>query len=227
MPDRFPSNTIPRSVQYFWCRCSCLLLMLSLAAAAHGVSPEPAVNDNGLAIPSAENILATLQPAHPRVMARPETFDDLKALIRKGGLPAQIYVEIKKSADQHLSAPVSKYEKPDGRRLLSVSRRVLDRVRTLAMVYRLEDDPRYADRAWRELEAAAAFQDWNPSHFLDTAEMTHAFALGYDWLYDCWSEDQRRVLREAVVSKGLREGLRVYESRKGWPRRSWALARPG
>ena len=104
-----------------------------------------------------------------------------------GGLPARIYAEVKKSADKILAAPVSKYEKPDGRRLLSVSRRVLDRVRTLALVHRLEGDPRYADRAWKELEAAAAFPDWNPAHFLDTAEMTHAFALGYDWLYDRWT----------------------------------------
>ena len=150
-------------------------------------------------------------------MAEPGTFDALKTLVGKGGLPARIYGDIKKSADRILSAPVSKYEKPDGRRLLSVSRRVLDRVRTLAMVYRLERDPRYANRAWKELEAAAGFQDWNPAHFLDTAEMTHAFALGYDWLYDRWAEDQRRVLREAIVSKGLREGLKVYESGRGWP----------
>ena len=138
--------------------------------------------------------------------------------MRGGGLPARIYAEVKKSADQTLAAPVSKYEKPDGKRLLSVSRRVLDRVRTLALVYRVEGDSRYADRAWKELEAAAAFPDWNPSHFLDTAEMTHAFALGYDWLYERWSEEQRRVLREAIVSLGLRPGLKVYDSEKGWPR---------
>jgi hypothetical protein len=32
--------------------------------------------------------------------------------------------------------------------------------------------------------AAAAFSDWNPSHFLDVAEMTAALAIGYDWLYE-------------------------------------------
>ena len=94
----------------------------------------------------------------------------------------------------------------------------LDRVRTRALASRIEGDPRYADRAWQELVAAAAFPDWNPSHFLDTAEMTHAFALGYDWLYERWTADQRQVLREAIVSKGLREGLKVYDSKKGWPR---------
>jgi hypothetical protein len=170
------------------------------------------------AVPPADKILATLRPEHPRVLATSQTFEAVRASVRGERLPARIYAEVKKSADQTLSVPVSKYELPDGKRLLSVSRRVLDRVRTLALVHCVEGDPRYADRAWKELEAAAAFPDWNPPHFLDTAEMTHAFALGYDWLYGHWSEQQRRVLREAIVSLGLRLGLKVYDSKKGWPR---------
>ena len=210
--------TADSAVSPFWSRRFCLLLILSLAATGSGAPTEQTANDNRPAVPPPEKILATLRLEHPRVMVEPGTFDAMKALVRGEGLPARIFGDVKKSADQLLSAPVSKYEKPDGRRLLSVSRRVLDRVRTLALVNRLEGDPRYADRAWKELEAAAGFQDWNPAHFLDTAEMTHAFALGYDWLYDRWTEDQRQVLREAIVSKGLREGLKVYESKKGWHR---------
>ncbi len=38
-------------------------------------------------------------------------------------------------------------------------------------------------RALEELRAARVPSDWNPSHFLDVAEMSHAFAVGYDWLY--------------------------------------------
>ena len=72
---------------------------------------------------------------------------------------------------------------------------MLHRVYTLALLYRLDGDQRYAERAWQELEAAAQFQDWNPRHFLDTAEMTHAFAIGYDWLYDVWTPEQRATLR--------------------------------
>ena len=218
MPTPPQSTTARSAVLLFWIHRFCLPPILSLAATVSAFPLEQPADDNNVTVPPAENILATLRTEHPRVMAEPGTFEALKTLIGKGGLPARIYGNIKKSADQILSAPVSKYEKPDGRRLLSVSRRVLDRVRSLALVSRLEGDPRYADRAWKELEAAAAFPDWNPAHFLDTAEMTHAFALGYDWLYDRWTEDQRRVLREAIVSKGLREGLKVYESKKGWPR---------
>ncbi len=190
------------------------------AASASTGSPADRTSADGspLTLPEPDKILATLRPDHPRVMARPETFAGIKSLVAQGGLPATLYAQAKASAGQILTTPASEYEIPDGRRLLSVSRRVLDRVRTLALVGRLEGDPRYADRAWIELEAAARFPDWNPAHFLDTAEMTHAFALGYDWLYDRWTEDQRRVLREAIVTQGLRPGLKVYDSKAGWPR---------
>jgi hypothetical protein len=92
-------------------------------------------------VPPPEKILATLRPEHPRVMAVPATFDAVRAAVRGGGLPARIYAEVKKSADQTLAAPVPTYEKPDGKRLLSVSRRVLDRVRTLALVYQRGGGP--------------------------------------------------------------------------------------
>ena len=61
----------------------------------------------------------------------------------------------------------------------------------------------YAKRAEKEMLAAANFSDWNPSHFLDVGEMTVAFAIGYDWLYDWLSEDSRAKIEEASLNKGL------------------------
>ncbi len=202
-----------------WCGCVCVSLGLTLAAAEPRPPAEtgPAA-DTADVVQTPENILATLRPTHPRVLVTPRTWDSLRAAVRAGGLPARIYADAKRSADRILTASVSKYEKPDGKRLLGVSRQVRDRVRVLALVCQMENDERYARRAWQELEAAAAFPDWNPPHFLDTAEMTHAFALGYDWLYDRWSDAQRRVLRTAIATLGLRPGIKVYDSKKGWPR---------
>jgi hypothetical protein len=47
--------------------------------------------------------------------------------------------------------------------------------------------------------AVAAFADWNPSHFLDTAEMTAGLALGYDWFADL-SAATRATVRQAMIS---------------------------
>jgi hypothetical protein len=89
-------------------------------------------------------------------------------------------------------------------------------VYTLALLYRLDGKKQYLERALRELRAAADFKDWNPSHFLDTAEMTHAFAIGYDWLYPALSTEDRAWIRAAIVEKGLNPALTAYEAQAFW-----------
>ncbi|MFQ6035073.1 MAG: heparinase II/III family protein, partial [Sedimentisphaerales bacterium] len=52
---------------------------------------------------------------------------------------------------------------------------------------------------------------WNPSHFLDTAEMSHAVGLGYDWLYYYLDAKTRKKIMAGLIKNGLEPGLRVYE----------------
>jgi hypothetical protein len=162
------------------------------------------------------NPLATLKREHPRLYATAPQFAEVKQRIAANPQLAKWQDALRRDAAKLLTAPPSRYEIPDGKRLLATSRRVLDRVMLLGWIYRIEGDRKYADRAWRELEAAANFKDWNPSHFLDTAEMTHAFAVGYDWFYEVWTPDQRATLRTAIVEKGFKPGLTVYQRKSGW-----------
>jgi hypothetical protein len=66
--------------------------------------------------------------------------------------------------------------------------------------------------------AAAACPDWNPSHFLDTAEMSAALGIGYDWLFDVLAADERKAIRAAILEKGLAPGLECYRGKAkfGW-----------
>jgi hypothetical protein len=48
--------------------------------------------------------------------------------------------------------------------------------------------------------------------------MTHAFAIGYDWLYDVWTPEQRAELQQAIVEKGLKAALPLYRAHSGWTR---------
>ena len=165
------------------------------------------------------DVLATLKRSHPRLMADERTFASLKRLIESEPAAKRCYQAVREDADNILKEAPSIYEIPDGLRLLSVSRRVKERVQALALVYRLEGGQRYRDRAWKELETAAQFKDWNPKHFLDTAEMTYAFALAYDWLFADWTASQRQTLRQAIVTLGLKPGMAVYASANGWHKR--------
>ncbi|MFO0958526.1 MAG: hypothetical protein U0800_14045 [Isosphaeraceae bacterium] len=47
--------------------------------------------------------------------------------------------------------------------------------------------------------------------------MTHACAIGYDWFHAGLVENQRRVVREAIVAKGLQPGLKVYRGQGADP----------
>lgn len=166
--------------------------------------------------PSSTEILAKLSKDHPRLLAKKADFSALRKKVAAQPEVGRWAAEIRKDADKLLGAEPSKYVIPDGKRLLATSRRVFDRTVTLGMAFRLSGDVRYRERLWRELDAAAKFKDWNPSHFLDTAEMTAAFAIGYDWLHAEWTPAQRAALRMAIVEKGLKTSLDVYRRNRWW-----------
>jgi heparinase II/III-like protein/uncharacterized protein DUF4962 len=159
--------------------------------------------------------LKTLRPSHPRLMVTAEQFDQLKQVIKTDDLAGRWEKKLLADAEKMLGAPPVEHVLI-GPRLLDKSRTALSRVSTLAALYRLTGDKRFADRAKKELFTVAAFKDWNPSHFLDVAEMTNAVALGYDWLYDELSPQERATLRRAIVELGLKPGLVVYKKNNWW-----------
>jgi len=160
-------------------------------------------------------MLNTLRKEHPRLIVLNSDLPGIKKLININPDANSIYSKLKIEADQLMNEPPVEY-KLVGPRLLGVSRRCVRRIYTLATMYRLEMDKKYLKRAIAELLSAAGFKDWHPEHFLDTAEMTHALAIGYDWLYDDLTDEERRVIREAIIQKGLMPAQEAYEEKQKW-----------
>lgn len=201
-----------------------ILLLVTVAMGTVWTTSLPAQSASPpIVIPSAPDLLARLRPGHPRLLVSTQDWARLKRAIESSPQLKDWHAKLQARAERMLRDSPSRYEIPDGLRLLSTSRRVLDLVYTLALLDRLDSDARYRERAWRELETAAQFPDWNPRHFLDTAEMTHAFAIAYDWLFDAWAPEQRQTLRDAILQKGLALGLASYRTQVsyGW----WTKAR--
>ena len=94
-----------------------------------------------------------------------------------------------------------------GRRLLDKSRECLRRIFFLSYSYRITKDKKYLERAEKELVKVSQFSDWNPSHFLDVAEMTLGVSIGYDWLYDDLSPESKAIIKEAILKKGIEPSL--------------------
>lgn len=192
------------------------LVALIVAGASFVCAAAP--NSTAVPIPPAREILSHLKKEHPRLLASREDFDNLKQAVATNATLKQWHAELRREADNLRRAAPSKYEIPDGLRLLATSRRVLHRVQTLVLIQRLDGGQPYVDRVWLELKTAAAFTNWNPRHFLDTAEMTHAFAIGYDWLYDQWTPEQRQVMREAMIEKGIKLANDIQDRNTWWAR---------
>jgi hypothetical protein len=157
----------------------------------------------------------TLRKEHPRLIALDSDIARIRELVRHDAGARGIYEALLQKARKIESEPPVVH-RLIGPRLLDQSRRALDRIYTLALLHRIDGERRYLDRALKELRAAADFPDWNPSHFLDTAEMTHAFAIGYDWLYPALSQEERRWIRQAIVDKGINQALPLYSAQRGW-----------
>lgn len=140
--------------------------------------------------------------SHPRLIFSQDDVASLRQAVEDSPQMARLDSYIIRSANKMLEQPVVEYKK-QGKRLLTICRQVLERVLYCSYSYLTTKDIKYALRAEQEMLAAAAFDNWNPSHFLDVAEMTTALALGYDWLYDLLSEQSREKIATAIVKKGL------------------------
>lgn len=148
--------------------------------------------------------------AHPRLIWPAGTEQQIRDRIAADPAAKAIFEQIHSQAEALLEQPPIERVQI-GRRLLDKSRTCIKRVLTLSFMYRMTGQEVYSQRAQKEMLAAAAFSDWNPSHFLDVAEMTAGLAIGYDWLYDTLSPASRETIRRAIVDKGLMPSLETKE----------------
>jgi len=145
-------------------------------------------------------------PSHPRILLTQGEEAAIKTTIAADTRWSNIHYFILAESDKLIGkAPVERVL--IGRRLLDKSREALRRIFYLSYSYRMTADKKYSVRAEEELLAIASFSDWNPSHFLDVAEMTMAAAIGYDWLYKELRPETLSKLKEAIIEKGLKPSL--------------------
>ena len=156
---------------------------------------------------------------HPRLLLTKGDVSKIRELPTKSANAMTIHQMIISEADGYLNAEPIKREIVEGAKW-SAPREALKRVFYLSYAHAMTDDMRYVAAAEREMLAASAFEDWNPSHFLDVAEMTMALSIGYDWLYRRLSVRSRSIIGTAIYEKGLRasegEGVNFWEREDNW-----------
>jgi len=156
---------------------------------------------------------------HPRLLITDwaefhSTFDG--SATTQDPLRAELLNAVIARATRALDEPLVRYEIPDGLRLLAQSRLAFARITNTALAYRLTEDSRFLNRARDELLAAAALPDWNPRHFLDVGEMATAVALGYDWLHDVLTPEERTAIEDALRRHALSFAHEAYVEKSRW-----------
>ncbi|MBX2816162.1 MAG: heparinase II/III-family protein [Saprospiraceae bacterium] len=141
-------------------------------------------------------------PDHPRILLAANEEAKIHELLNRDPTFEKLHRAILKESNRILGK-----NPPErimiGRRLLSTSREYLRRIFYLSYAYRMTADARFLTHAEAHLLKASSFSDWNPSHFLDVAEMTMGVAIGYDWLYASLRSETRDKVQQAILSKGL------------------------
>ena len=169
------------------------------------------VSTVALAGEPSQDPLAHLRAGHPRLLFTNEQLSENLAAAKSDPLRAELHRYLIRLAEaQWQQKPIEHVL--IGPRLLDQSRQAISQVLTNAMAFRLTGDTRFASFAKSVMLRAAAFPDWNPSHFLDTAEMACALGLGYDWLFDQLSGEERKIIKTALLDKALRFAPDAYGS---------------
>lgn len=152
-------------------------------------------------------------PAHPRILMLPADEAAIKANIENDTHWKNIHQIIIDGCDKIIPMPTLQRVQV-GKRILPTAREFLRRIFFLSYAWRITKEEKYLKKAEAEMLAVSAFTDWNPSHFLDVAEMTLGLSIGYDWTYNNLPAQSRAIIEEAILKKGIEQSLdRKYN---GW-----------
>ncbi|MDQ8186547.1 heparinase II/III family protein [Pelagicoccus sp. SDUM812002] len=153
-----------------------------------------------------EWLLQTLrESARPRLIWRDGLEQSITQAVENDEAAAAYHAFIMSQADGIIDLPMLE-RKLDGKRLLAVSRKGLKRLVYLSFAWKMTRDEKYLNCLEEVLLAVSSFDDWNPSHFLDTAEMSLGVALALDWVGDDLDAGVSQTARRALFELGLETG---------------------
>ncbi len=166
---------------------------------------------------------------HPFILADEEDFSRIKKSNSEGfsdEYSQKLYNFTVANADALLNTdnyPVLEYVLDEEDSILPISRECINRIVILCFAYNVTGEDKYAKRAVEELMNVCAYPDWCPSHFLATAEMALAVSIGYDWLYDYLSDEQKALLRDKTWEYAITPALskNYLKNWFTWSKNNW------
>jgi hypothetical protein len=188
------------------------LLCLAILTPTFAQEKEPQKLDNPMSV---QYLKKNLLKSQPRLVLNSTIEKELKKQLKTDPVVQNIYKNIQQNADGIFEKPLLE-RKLQGRRLLGVSREMLWRINMLGIVYRIEKDAKVLARINDEVIAVCNFSDWNPSHYLDVAEMSMAVAFALDWTAGDLPKSTIELAKTALIEKGIKPSWPESGKQPGW-----------
>jgi hypothetical protein len=186
----------------------CLALILPAFAQEH----EPQKLQNPITV---DYLKKNLRKSQPRLVLNSDLEKLVKSKLKTDPVIQNMYKAIQANAAVIQGKPLLE-RKLEGRRLLGVSREMLYRMNMLGMVYRIDKDEKVLKRINEEVIAVCNFTDWNPSHYLDVAEMSMAVAIALDWTAGKLPKTTIELAKNALIEKGIKPSWPESGRNPGW-----------
>lgn len=166
---------------------------------------------------------------HPFILASESDFSAVKEEYKEntfGKYTSDLFLYVINNADALLNKdiyPLLAYELDEEDSILPVSRECVNRIIILGFAYNILGEEKYAERAVQELINVCSFPDWCTSHFLATAEMALAVSIGYDWLYDFLTDEQKELLCDKTWEYAITPALskNYFKNWFTWSKNNW------
>ncbi len=142
--------------------------------------------------------------AHPRLLVSAEDFAYLKQKAESDSTYRSFYNNIITKAQGYLAGGTVKYEFDDAMRAMNSANTMLTRFMHWGYAYNMTGEQKYVDRAFKEIQAAATFPDYNTSHIIDTGTYVMALAIAYDWFYNGFTAEQREFAARVCHEQALK-----------------------
>ena len=167
-------------------------------------------------LPDADEIkadVAAKNVPHPRIIGTAADFEKIRNEINVNPEIAAWHKKLIAKAESNLKTDVEIYEWGFQDNILTIAREFKEKMILYGYAWQITGDKKYPEAAWKEFESVCSFPDWNPDHSLDTGELLFGAAIGYDWMYDAFTPEQKKFIEEGTLKLGIEVIRSAYYGR--------------
>ncbi len=158
-----------------------------------------------------------------RLLIDQERIDELRELVETDALYGAWFRNLESSYNKNLPTKKFVFNLYDGYRMLDIAREFMNLCVPYSFLYKMTDNEDYAQVVLNAMLDFTTFVDpwtkcpsWHVEHPLDFGEIMYGYAIGYNWLYDWFDEEDRKTIEKAAWEIGYGTFLGFGESMQWW-----------